>query len=54
VQDATRSPGRVDGGKDTDIVAATEKLIGQRLNVPVHAALVGPGIWRNETDAHGT
>jgi hypothetical protein len=21
--------------------------------VPVHAALVGPGIWRDETDAHG-
>ena len=29
-----------------------EELLGESLDVPVHAALVGPGIWRDETDAH--
>ena len=44
--------GRVEGGEHADVVAAAEELLGERLDVPVHAALVGPGIWRDESYAH--
>jgi hypothetical protein len=53
VQDAADLPRGIDGSEDADIVATTEELLGKSLNVPVHAALVGPGIWRDETYAHG-
>jgi hypothetical protein len=29
------------------VVTPAEKLLGERLDVPVHAALVTPGIWRD-------
>ncbi len=37
----------IEGGEHTHVVTATEKLLGKRLDVPVHAALVAPGIWRD-------
>ncbi len=43
---------RIEGSEDTHVVAPAEKLLGKRLNVPVHAPLVGPGIWRDESYAH--
>ena len=46
--------GRIEGSEHADVVAAAEELLGKRLDVPVHAALVGPGIWRDESDAHGS
>jgi hypothetical protein len=33
-------------------MTATEKLLGKGLNVPVHAALVTPGIWRDKGNPH--
>jgi hypothetical protein len=33
-------------------MASPEELLGKGLDVPVHAPLVGPGIWRDETDSH--
>jgi hypothetical protein len=53
VEDAADPPRGVDGSEDADIVATPEELLGQSLNVPVHASLVRPGIWRDETYAHG-
>ena len=53
MQQATNPPRRVEGGEHADVVAATEELLGKRLHVPVHAPLVGPGIWRDESYAHG-
>jgi hypothetical protein len=53
MEDATDPPRGIDGSEDADIVATPEELLGQSLNVPVHASLVGPGIWRDETYAHG-
>jgi hypothetical protein len=38
---------RVKWGEDTDVMATAEELLGKRLNMPVHAALIGPGIWRD-------
>ena len=35
-----------------DVVATREELLGERLDVPVHAALIAPGIWRDESNAH--
>jgi hypothetical protein len=43
---------RIEGSEDADVVAPAEELLGKRLHVPVHAPLVGPGIWRDESDAH--
>ena len=43
----------VDGGENTNVVAPPEKLLGECLHVPVHASLVGPGIWRDESNSHG-
>jgi hypothetical protein len=34
-------------------MASPQKLLGERLDVPVYAPLVRPGIWRDETYAHG-
>jgi hypothetical protein len=34
-------------------VASPQELLGECLNVPVHAPLEGPGIWRDKTYAHG-
>ena len=39
-------------GKHANVVAAAEKLLSKRLHMPIHAALVGPGIWRDESYAH--
>jgi hypothetical protein len=52
VQPAAEPPWWVEGRKHTDVMATTEELLGERLNVPVYAALVGPGIWRDERDSH--
>ena len=52
MQNAADPPRRVYGSEDADIVASPEELLGKSLNVPVHAPLVGPGIWRDETYAH--
>jgi hypothetical protein len=38
---------RVYGSKNSHVMAAAEKLLGEGLNVPVHASLIGPGIWRD-------
>ena len=45
---------RVERSQHADAVATIEELFGKRLDVPVHAALVCPGIWRNEGNAHGS
>src|SRR6478752_193999 len=34
-------------------MATPKELLGESLDVPIHAPLVGPGIWRDETYAHG-
>ena len=52
VQDAADPIGGVEGGEYAHVVAASEKLLGECLNVPVHASLVAPGIWRDKGDPH--
>jgi len=52
VKRPAKAPGRVERSKHANVMAATEELLGKRLHVPVHAALVGPGIWRNERNSH--
>ena len=52
VRQAAEAPRRVEGCEHTHVVAAAEELLGKRLDVPVHAALIGPGIWRDKRDAH--
>jgi len=49
---AAEAAGRVEGCEHTHVVAAAEELLGKRLDVPVHAALIRPGIWRDKSDAH--
>jgi hypothetical protein len=44
--------GRVEGSENANVMAAAEELLGKRLHMPVHAALVAPGIWRDESDSH--
>ena len=44
--------GRIPGGKHAKLVAAVDQLLGERLDVPVHAPRVGPGIGRDYGDAH--
>ena len=45
---------RIDGSEHADVVATAEELLGESFDVPVHAALVRPGIWRDETYTHVT
>ena len=52
VQHPTDPAGRIEGGEHADVVATAEELLGESFDVPVHAPLVGPGIWRDETYAH--
>jgi hypothetical protein len=52
VQQATDPAWRIEGSEHADVVAPREKLLRERLHVPVHAPLVRPGIWRDETYAH--
>jgi hypothetical protein len=42
----------VEGSQDTYVMASAEELLGESLNVPIHAPLVGPGIWRDKSDPH--
>ena len=53
MQGAAEPPGGVYGCEDADVMASPKELLGESLNVPVHAPLIGPGIWRDETYAHG-
>ena len=50
--DALRRVGRIPGREHANVVAARQELLRERLDVPVHAPLVGPGIGRNQGDAH--
>ena len=43
---------RVPGGEHSDVVSPGYELLRQRLDVPVHASLVGPGIGGDKRDAH--
>ena len=43
---------RVKGGKHANVMAAAEELLGESLHVSVHAALVGPRIWRDKGNPH--
>ncbi len=52
VQRPAEPVGRIDGGEHADVVATSEELLGERLDVPVHAALVAPGIWRDKGYSH--
>ena len=52
VQAAADGVRRVPGGEHANVVASGDELLRQRLDVPVHAPLVGPGIGRNQGDAH--
>ena len=52
MQGTAGPPRRVEGSKHTDVVTAAEELLGKRLDVPVHAPPVRPGIWRHEAYAH--
>ncbi len=52
VQRPAEPVGRVEGSEHTDVVAAAEELLGERLDVPVYAALITPGIWRDKGDSH--
>jgi hypothetical protein len=50
---ATREPSRrIPWCQHADVIPARQELLGQRLDVPVHAPLIGPGIGRNEGYAH--
>jgi hypothetical protein len=44
---AAEPAGRVERSEHADVMATTEELLGESLNVPIHAALVRPGIWRD-------
>ena len=52
MQHPTDPDWRIDGGEYADIVATGEELLGEGFDVPVHAALERPGIWRDKTYAH--
>ena len=52
VRRPAEAAGWVEGCEHTHVVAPAEELLGKRLDVPVHAALIGPGIWRDKRDAH--
>jgi hypothetical protein len=52
VKRAAEPVGRVERGKHAHVMAAAEKLLGESLYVPVHAPLVTPGIWRDESNSH--
>jgi hypothetical protein len=39
--------GWVQGSEYANAVATAEELFGERLYVPVHAALIAPGVWRD-------
>jgi hypothetical protein len=52
VQDATEPIGRVDRREHADVVAPPEELLRERLDVPVDAAWIAPGVWRDESYTH--
>ena len=43
---------RIPGGQHANVLSSREELLRQRLDVPVHAPLEGPGIGGNQRDAH--
>ena len=43
---------RVPGSEHADLVPSVDQLLGERLDVPVDASLVRPGIGGDERDAH--
>ena len=53
VQAAADDVRRVPGGEHADVVSAGYELLRERLDVPVDASLVGPGIGRDKRYAHG-
>ena len=52
VQAARELVGRVPGREHANVVSTRQELLGERLDVPVHAPLVGPGVGRDEGYAH--
>ena len=54
VQHSAEPAGRVEGSEHAHVMAASEELLGERLDVPVHAPLIAPGVWRDEGDSHET
>ena len=46
--------GRVDGGEHAKLVAAGDQLRGERVDVPVHAPRICPGVGRDYGYAHAT
>ena len=44
VQAAADGVRRIPGGEDPNVISPGDELLRQRLNVPVHAPLIGPGI----------
>ena len=52
VQDPADPARRVIGGKHANVVATAEELLSKRLHMPIHAPLIRPGIWRDESYAH--
>ena len=52
VQGPAEAAGRIEWREHANVMAAAEELLRKRLHVPVHAALVGPGIWRDECNSH--
>ena len=52
VKTAAEAVGGIPGSEDADVITTAEKLLGQRLHMPVHASLICPGVGRNQRDAH--
>ena len=46
------STGWIPGGKHAKLVPAVDQLIRELFDVPVHAPRIGPGIGRDDGDAH--
>ena len=44
--------GRIEGSKYAEVMAPSEELLGERLDVPVHTPLIAPGVWGDERDSH--
>ena len=52
VKAAAEGAGRVPRGEHAYVVTTRQELLRKRLNVPVDAPLVGPGVGRYQSDAH--
>ena len=53
VQAATDAVRRIPGSQHANVIPPGDELLRQRLDVPVHASLIGPGIGRHKRNAHG-